>query len=273
MESFFTQCGDVQLFTRRIGHGTPVLLIHGACVDSDFFQDTANVLAQNFQPIFYDRRGYGRSKCAPDVSHSIEIQAEDAAALLRACGQPCHIIAHSAGTAIAMELAAHHPELIRRVLLYEPVDADCVEENSSDAASLLEIEHLIQRKKYNSAITQFLPRIGEHDERARPATPDELNHVAANFRCFIRNEFEPVFHYASNANALKQVSIAIGLGERSRNTPRWETACRLAQKLDKPLLYFPGGHNCPFDLPREFAYLSSGFLAEDNKNNFSNKPA
>ena len=49
------------LYTRHIGQGQPLLLIHGAVVDSEFFTDFAEILSEKYHVITYDRRGYGYS--------------------------------------------------------------------------------------------------------------------------------------------------------------------------------------------------------------------
>ena len=101
------------------------ILIHGACVDSDFFHDTAQILARQFSVYTYDRRGYGRSNSCTD--HTILTQVEDVVGLIRQISTPCHIVAHSGGTVIAMELAAKHPSLVRKLVLHEPIDTECMD--------------------------------------------------------------------------------------------------------------------------------------------------
>lgn len=257
-ESSFLSNG-AEIYVREYGQGEPVVMIHGACVDSDFFADTAAVLGRVFSVYTYDRRGYGRSEKGSD-DHSIAAQAEDASALIRRIGVSCHIVSHSGGTAIAMELAAKHPELVRRVVLHEPVDAACRDERSKTADALREIGESIRAKKYNKAICQFMPLLGARDPRARAATDDELLHMGQNCRCFAEHEFFEVFSYAADPSALRGMNISVGLGENSYGTHREAVAKGLAEKLGASLIAFPGGHNCAFDLPREFAWIACGIL-------------
>ena len=44
----FVPSAGAQLFCRVRGAGKPLLLIHGAVCDSDFFEDAASVLASEF---------------------------------------------------------------------------------------------------------------------------------------------------------------------------------------------------------------------------------
>ena len=48
MDTFFSPVSDGKLYCRKYGQGLPIILIHGACVDSDFFHDTAQILARQF---------------------------------------------------------------------------------------------------------------------------------------------------------------------------------------------------------------------------------
>ena len=260
MDTFFSPVSDGKLYCRKYGQGLPIILIHGACVDSDFFHDTAQILARQFSVYTYDRRGYGRSNSCTD--HTILTQVEDVVGLIRQISTPCHIVAHSGGTVIAMELAAKHPSLVRKLVLHEPIDTECMDIECDAAKTLDEIGKIIRTGKYNKAIAKFLPLIGERDVRARDATDEELQHIGQNCRCFAQHEFDQFFSYSADASALANIPITIGVGEQCRDSHRWTVAHGLAHKLNAGLIFYPGAHNCAFDLPREFAYLTAGILLE-----------
>src|SRR5690348_9350554 len=73
-----------------------------------------------FQLITYCRRGHaGSSPCATPVS--IAQQAGDCSALMAKLDIECaHIVAHSYGGAIALELAINNPEQVRSLALLKP---------------------------------------------------------------------------------------------------------------------------------------------------------
>ena len=76
-----------ELYHEVRGTGPPVLLIMGATGDGGHFDALADVLADEFTVISYDRRGNGRSLApAGWETTSPEEQADDAAALLDALG-------------------------------------------------------------------------------------------------------------------------------------------------------------------------------------------
>ena len=84
---------------------TPALVcVHGACVDGTFFDGIACELSRNYRVIAYDRRGCGDSSDAADDSYDLAAQAADLQAVIEHVGAPANVLAHSAGTLVALEL-------------------------------------------------------------------------------------------------------------------------------------------------------------------------
>ena len=101
--------------------GDPVLLIHG----SIFADGMSPLLRQeslaNYRLIHYNRRGYGASTSAVGRRCTIAHQAADAEALLDYLDIPrCHVVGHSYGAAIALQLATQTPRMAQSVTLLEP---------------------------------------------------------------------------------------------------------------------------------------------------------
>ena len=248
----------IRLYCRKCGKGDPIVMIHGACVDSDFYSETAEILSRSFSVYTYDRCGYGRSEDHRD--HSISSQSEDVAALIHKIGYPCHVIAHSSGTSIAMELAFRHSNLVRKLILHEPIDANCMDQDGDAIMQLREIDTLVQQTEYNKALMKFIPLIGKKDFRAREATIEEAAHIVKNCHCFIQNEFQEAFSFRANIESLKKLDITVGIGDASRGNEHEQMAIRLAEKIGADIIWFPSAHNGPFDLPKEFAWLCTGIL-------------
>jgi pimeloyl-ACP methyl ester carboxylesterase len=110
-----------ELDYRVTGTGAPVLLIHGS-VFADAFETFRNEPAlANYQLITYHRRGYAASTRATGPV-SVEQQAADAIALLdRLNIKRAHIVGHSYGGSIALQIAAMHPQRVASVAVLEPV--------------------------------------------------------------------------------------------------------------------------------------------------------
>ena len=101
------------------GEGEPMLVIHGG-----FWADVLRPLAaqpvlDGYRRIQYHRRGYGESS---GPAGGLDAQVADAVALLDHLGVgAAHVVGHSEGAMIGLELAAAHPERVRSLSLLEPL--------------------------------------------------------------------------------------------------------------------------------------------------------
>jgi len=106
------------------GEGEAVLLIHGAVLSDTFAPLMREEALAGFQLVRYRRRGYGNSDPVRDQP-TIESDAGDATLLLENLGiSQAHVVAHSGGGPIAVQLAVSSPELVRSLVLLEPALQD-----------------------------------------------------------------------------------------------------------------------------------------------------
>ena len=255
----------VRIHGERSGAGDSVLMIHGAGVDRSFFAAAARELSGRFEVIAYDRRGYTESVLPDDSAASecsVAVQAEDAAAIIRALGggAPMHVVAHSGGCTIAMELACLHPELVRRVILDEPFIIDCLPVGSSYEDVVKRIIDEMSRGNEIVAISLLGDLIGGSDPRSRAehTTPPEV--FRANNSHFIRNEFPVFSSYTPDYQALRSIDLCIFSSEIDHGEEYPQCACELGSRLDAPVYIVPGKHNFPTDFPEEFARFVAGTL-------------
>ena len=116
------RANETELYYEVRGSGPAVLLIMGATGDAVHFEMFADLLADEFMVVSYDRRGYGRSPAPPDwQTTSPEEQADDAAALLAALGAaPAVVFGTSSGAVFALCLLVRHPDAACGAILHEP---------------------------------------------------------------------------------------------------------------------------------------------------------
>lgn len=105
------------------GRGVPVVLIHGSGSDYRVWMSQIRPLAAKYRVIAYSRRYHTPNPWKGDGSdYSAALHAEDLVALLQSFNLgPVHLVGHSAGGAIALLVARDHPELVRSVVVMEPV--------------------------------------------------------------------------------------------------------------------------------------------------------
>lgn len=252
------------IYARSYGHGDPLLMIHGAGVDADFFDRSAEVLAQRFRVLTYDRRGYGRSCGPPTADWSVAQQVADVATVLTTLAGTatgaCPVVAHSAGCCIALALAARHPDLVGTLVLHEPAVLDCLPAGDSAFATIEEAMAGAGAGLVSLPVFQLLSLEQVADERAPQASADEVAHRDHNCKQFL-SEAPEIYRFVPDYSALTRTKAVVGLGERSLATYHARNCPELARRLGGRLAYFPGGHNSPSDLPYEFACQVTGSIA------------
>lgn len=96
-----------------------VLLAHAAPGSGRFDPDPAATAASGVRLIALDRPGYGGSDPVPDGFTTVDLLADDAAAVLDGllpAGHTAGVAGWSAGGRVALALAARRPDLLRRVV-------------------------------------------------------------------------------------------------------------------------------------------------------------
>lgn len=87
------------------GQGPAVLFIQGVGVHGEGWRPQVDELAPDFACITFDNRGVGRSTPA-GASVTVEQMADDARAVLEAAGfESAHVVGHSLGGLVALQLA------------------------------------------------------------------------------------------------------------------------------------------------------------------------
>ncbi len=114
------QVDDVSLEYADSGSGEPIVFIHGAFV-ADTFQPllTEPALVGHYRLVTWHRRGYaGSTSSAGPVP--IGRQAADCRGLLRHLGiERAHVVGHSLGGCVALQLALDAPDVIQSLTLLE----------------------------------------------------------------------------------------------------------------------------------------------------------
>jgi pimeloyl-ACP methyl ester carboxylesterase len=102
------------------GSGEPVLLIHGGLFVDTFACFFAEPAMSGYRLVRYSRRGLGGSTRTDTPSTMVD-QAADAVGLLDHLGiEKAHVVAHSAGGAVALQLASQAPGRVHSLSLLEP---------------------------------------------------------------------------------------------------------------------------------------------------------
>jgi pimeloyl-ACP methyl ester carboxylesterase len=100
-----------------LGEGPPVLLIQGVGVHGGGWRPQVEALERSYRCLSFDNRGMGKSQ-PPGTRLSVAGMAGDARALIDAEGwESAHLVGHSLGGLIAMQLALSAPGRVRSLSL------------------------------------------------------------------------------------------------------------------------------------------------------------
>jgi len=107
-----------QLYYEVTGAGDPLVCVHGFGLDRRAWDDQVAVLAQDWQVVRYDARGFGQSTVPTSERYS---HADDLKCLLDHLGiaRAC-IVGLSMGGGIAVSFALAYPDMVRGLILIDP---------------------------------------------------------------------------------------------------------------------------------------------------------
>ena len=107
--STFVQTGAVRWHVQRMGTGKPLLLLHGTGASVHSWRGLMPLLAQSHEVIAIDLPRHAFTTGHDAYAMSLPAMAAEIAALLKALEvEPAAMIGHSAGAALALQLALDH---------------------------------------------------------------------------------------------------------------------------------------------------------------------
>lgn len=120
-EEKFIQANGAELFTKVMGSGNPLVVLHGGAgfLTHDYLLPHLEPLAENNLVVFYDQRGLGKS--TGDITPeqiNIKTYVEDIEAIRTSLGlKKISLLGHSWGAFLALHYAMAHPENLDQMIL------------------------------------------------------------------------------------------------------------------------------------------------------------
>jgi len=128
------------LSARLSGRGERIVCLHSSTGSSAQWRDLQQRLAQRWEVLAPDLYGHGRSPAWPARPATLHVDAAAVAAL--SGPRPLHLVGHSYGGAVALQIALRHPERVASLTLYEPVAFGLLRKLAPRDAALEEIEEV-----------------------------------------------------------------------------------------------------------------------------------
>ena len=169
------------------GEGPTVILVDGALQYRAFDQGMvplAELLAQHFRVIHYDRRGRGDS--TDTQPYALEREIEDIEALIDEAGGSSSLYGISSGAALAMEAAIELGDKVSKLAMYEAPYNDDESAQQAWKEYVKQLKELLDADRKGDAVGLFMMLVGASPEdvegiRQTPMWPlwESIGHTLA----------------------------------------------------------------------------------------------
>jgi 4,5:9,10-diseco-3-hydroxy-5,9,17-trioxoandrosta-1(10),2-diene-4-oate hydrolase len=125
-EDLFVDVDGMRLHYQRAGSGRPLLLIHGLVGSAKNWRLNIEELSREATVYAIDLLNMGQSGRVHGLDAGLESTADVLARWMEAVGlEQVDVAGHSHGGAIAMMLAARHPQRVGKLILFAPANPFC----------------------------------------------------------------------------------------------------------------------------------------------------
>jgi pimeloyl-ACP methyl ester carboxylesterase len=259
--------GD-ELYYEVRGQGQPLLMIPPAGGDGWQYSYVADILADEYKVITYDRRANGRSTMNFPQNFEISQQSRDAVAVLNAVDETsAFVVGNSSGAVIALDMAKTRPQAIRAAVVHEAPLARLHPQHKKWQRFFAKVYLSGFRLGSNLAALRFMLGVQLPVRKLINATSEINKHRKQSRERYISNkdateflvkqELLPVTNYMPDVELIKKngvkVFIAIGTWALEKKTWYAQADQILAQQLGCEVVTFPGHHGSFMDMPNKWA--------------------
>jgi esterase len=147
---------------KEFGTGEPLVILHGLFGTLDNWQTIARQLSDEFTVYIVDLPNHGRSPHTKGEFDYSEMSDAVAEFLTKNWIHETRLIGHSMGGKLAMQLALHQPDLIKRLAVIDiaPKQYTGGHGNIFKALFALDLDTLTDRKEAEQFLTEHLPEEG-----------------------------------------------------------------------------------------------------------------
>lgn len=189
--------GNAALFYAEQGEGFPLIIIHGLFGSADNWRTLSKKFAGQYRVIALDLRNHGRS---PHISGmDYPAMAADVLALMDQLGlEKAHILGHSMGGKVAMQLAMNHPERLEKLIVADiaPVEyghdhdevlaALYAVQNAGGAANRREADAIMAEHLDTAGVRQFLSTNLEKKDNGKLGWRVGLDQINAGYDAIMK---------------------------------------------------------------------------------------
>ncbi len=251
------------------GKGAPLLVVHGYLWSGTVWDDVFPLLARTLRVIVPDLPGFGESEKPPPARYAYGYEAftESLVDLVASLGVGrVSVCGHAMGGAIALMLAAHHPDLVEKLILVDPIVYASRRSAAASVATLPILGPIVFKQMYGRAMFRRFFR--ENVYAKDSSLPEKrIEQMFAAFNVPAAREAA----YATMVATLDRRALVASIprvnaptlvawGRHDRSVPV-EHGRRLARELRRARFeVFDCGHSPAEEVPEAFAEVASAFL-------------
>lgn len=256
------EADGVKMDAVAMGHGDPVLLVHGFTSSKEVWFFNMEPLAGKFRVLAMDLPGHGTStKVAPD--NFLSFCSDFLARLLdRQRIEAAHVVGNSMGGAVAMQMALSHPKRVRKLVLVDALGMG----TDVPAGVLDKYVETSTREEVRAMLTQVvhdpkhvLPQAVERSYlyRQEPGVKELLAKIAAQFRAGTAGavDFRPRFKEL-------RLPVLVVWGREDRSLPVRHADAAHAMPNAQIHIFERCGHLPQLEHAAEFNALVTQFLQQ-----------
>ncbi|OUR59657.1 alpha/beta hydrolase [Colwellia sp. 39_35_sub15_T18] len=190
---------------QQLGQGEHIILIHGLFGSLENLNMVAKTLAKQYCVTSIDVRNHGNS--FHQLGMSYEDLAEDIINLLdKLAIQQCHILGHSMGGKIAMQIALAHSQRVNKLIVADiaPVKYPAHHLTIIEGLQAIDLTKVVKRQDADSQLAHYVDNLGVRQFLLRNITLNKQGEFT--FKCSLNNieqGYQQIMQSIANPNEQK----------------------------------------------------------------------
>ena len=256
MKRGYADTPEGQVHYRTEGNGETLLLLHKAGLSSDEFTEMLPFLGKKYRTIAMDVLGYGNTDL-PKQEPKFDDYVQNIIHFLDAMKvKKTSIAGHLLGGSFAMEIAATHPERVKKLILWDGIFLDPVERKATEEEYAN--EHLVLKDDGSHLLEVWKSRGGKTGANLPTVNRSTIEYLKSGLGEGTGVSHRALFSYNPEKQLpkIKCPTLLLYSNQRSPMLVRIEAVKALIPNYEVKIL---DGAN-PWEKPEELAQVITDFL-------------